>query len=70
MSGTMIDCGKYTFDAWQRNQPHITRWLGPFDVNMPCAEVQRRLEHDKLTDEANRLFELGFEEARKAFLSK
>ena len=61
----MFDCGAYTYKIWKEEKPYITRWLGPFNPNMPKEELDRRLEHEKLTENAVVHFWLGFESAKK-----
>jgi hypothetical protein len=53
-------CGRHEHDAWKRGAEHITRWLGPYDANMPLADVHARFEHDKLTQAFRDGYERGW----------
>ncbi|HGO6075294.1 TPA: hypothetical protein ACK3Q6_004486 [Burkholderia cepacia] len=57
----MFDCGAHVHRSWKREAAYLTRWLGPYDPAMTREEVDRRLEHDKITADGRAAFWRGWD---------
>jgi hypothetical protein len=62
---TMVDCGEYTYRAWKEGEALFSKYLGPFNPNMPREELDRLLEHEKIEPNAVDDFWIGFNRAKE-----